>query len=190
MVRRVPLAVAAVAAALVTLVAAPTRGAVAAAPAAPAAAPAALVSRSAPISYGRCPAGDVILTVTLSRQAFAPRQLVTYGVSLHNRSKRACGPSGGPAPSSRPVQGLLGACSEIPVEIEDPRGLDVYPGPEAIACPALLGPRLPAHQTVSTTGDWNQMQGAGRPALRATTVPSGTYQLIVDHTIRLPIVLL
>jgi len=166
-------------------------GAVAAAPpgAAPAAAPAAPVSRSAHVAYGGCPAGDVILTVTLPRRVFAPRQLVTYQVSLHNRSARACGPRHGPTPSGSPVKALLGACSEIPVDIEDARGLDVYPGPQAIACPELLGPRLPAHQTVSTTGTWDQMQGGGRPALRATPVQRGTYHLVVDNTVRLPIVL-
>ena len=166
---------------------APAQAAIAAAPMT---APAAMVSRSTPVAYGGCAAGDVVLTVTLSRRVFAPRQLVTYGVSVHNRSMRACGPSDGPAPSRGPVNDLLvGACSQIPLEIENAQGLDVYPGPQAIACPALLGPRLSPHQTVRTTGTWDQVQGSGRPALRPTTVPRGTYHLVVDHTIRLPIVL-
>ena len=84
---------------------------------------------------------------------------------------------------------LLGACSEIPVDVENARGGDVYPGPQAIACPALLGPRLRAHQTRPVTGTWDQVQGAGRPTLRATPVPRGTYRLVVDGKVELPIVL-
>jgi hypothetical protein len=164
-------------------------GAVAGA-AAPTPATSPALSRSAHVAYGGCPAGDVTLTVTLPRRAFAPRQPVTYQVSLHNRSGRACGPAAGrTAPNGAPVQALLGPCSALPVDIEDAGGFDVDPGPQAIACPALLGPRLPAHHTVSVTGTWDQVQGSGRPALRATTVHRGTYDLIVDHAVRLSIVL-
>jgi hypothetical protein len=149
---------------------------------------AAPLSRSVHVAYGGCPARDVILTVTVPRRAFAPGQLVTYQVGLHNLSGRGCGPVDGASPSG-PVTALLGPCSEIPVDIVNARGLVVDPGPQAIACPALLGPRIPAHGRVSTTGTWDQRQGAGRPALRATPVPRGMYHLVVDDKVSLPIVL-
>ncbi len=151
--------------------------------------PAAPLGRSSHVAYGGCPAADVILTVTLPQRAFAPGQLVTYQVRLHNIGRRACGPSDGATPSATPVEALLGACAAIPVDIENAQGHNVYPGPQAIACPALLGPRLPAHRSVSATGTWDLRQGAGRPALRAVPVPRGTYQLVVDDEVRLPIVL-
>ncbi len=39
----------------------------------------------------------------------------------------------------------------------------MYPGSEAISCPALLGPSLRAHQTLTAPGTWDQTQGGGRP---------------------------
>ena len=175
------LAVAALSAALAT-------GTAGAAP--PGAVPsAAALSRSAHVAYGGCPAADVVLTVTLGERTFAPGQLVTYQVRLRNLGRRACGPRDGATPSASPVRTLLGACSAIPVDIEDPQGRNVFPGPQAIACPALLGPRLPARRSVTATGTWDQRQDAGRPALRAAPVPPGTYRLVVDDEVRLPIVL-
>ncbi len=147
------------------------------------------LSRSAHVAYEGCPAADVVLTVTLPYRTFAPGQLVTYQVRLHNLGGRACGPSDGATPSASPVGTLLGACSALPVDIENAQGRNVFPGSEAVACPALLGPRLPARGNVTATGTWDQRQGAGRPALRAVPAPRGTYHLVVDDEVRLPIVL-
>ncbi len=77
----------------------------------------------------------------------------------------------------------------IPVVIENARGIDVYPGPDAIGCPALLGPPLAAHATMSTTGNWDQTGGGLRPARIATLVPAGRYRIVIAGKVALPLTL-
>jgi len=145
------------------------------------------ISRTAHIAYGRCPARQVVLTVTVSRRAFATGQPVTYRVSLHNLSARTCGPAGSPTQETNSLTTLFGPCGALPLAIEDARGIDVYPGSEAISCPALLGPSLGAHRTLTAAGTWDQTQGGGRPARAATPVPRGTYHLVVAGKVSVPI---
>ena len=59
------------------------------------------------------PTGDVRRGMSASRsrlpqRVFAPRQLVTYQVSLHNLSGRACGPAHGVTPSAEPRDAAAG----------------------------------------------------------------------------------
>lgn len=145
------------------------------------------ISRTAHIAYASCPARQVVLTVTVPRRAFAPGQPVAYRVSLHNLSAQTCGPAGSPTQDTNPLTTLLGPCGAVPLAIEDARGVDVYPGSEAISCPALLGPSLGAHRTLTARGTWDQTQGGGRPARVATLVPRGTYHLVVAGRVRVPI---
>jgi len=145
------------------------------------------ISRTAHIAYASCPARQVVLTVTVPRRAFAPGQPVAYRVSLHNLSAQTCGPAGSPTQDTNPLTTLLGPCGALPLAIENARGVDVYPGSEAISCPALLGPSLGAHRTLTARGTWDQTQGGGRPARVATLVPRGPSPLAVPAKVRVPI---
>ncbi len=145
------------------------------------------VTRSAHVPYGGCPARDITLRAMVQHRSYAPGQRVTFEVSLHNNSALTCQPTTG-APRAL-TSGLIGPCSRFPVVIDNARGFDVYPGPQAYLCPDLRSPTLQPHQTLSATGTWDQRQGSGRPALRATPVPRGTYHLMVAQTLSVPIVL-
>jgi len=131
----------------------------------------------------------VILTVTVPTRPFDAGELIQYLVSLRYRSGRTCGPSHGPHQVSGSVAELLGPCGPLDVAILDARGAEVYPGPEAINCPAFLGPRLRGHQMLSTGGNWDQTLGGGRPARVGHLVPPGTYRLIIAGKVSVPIVL-
>lgn len=141
------------------------------------------VTRSAPIGYLSCPAPNVLLTVAIQARAFAPGQLVTYWVSLHNLSRATCGTPARAFPTSPTTQnfvpGLLGACGELSAVIYDAKGTNVYPGPVAYGCPMILGPSIAPGQTIATTGTW-QLAGS-----RGTD----RYRLVIDGKVTLPIVI-
>jgi hypothetical protein len=159
------------------------------------------VTRSAHIAYENCPAQDVVLSVSVPRHTYAIGQPVTYRVSLHNESGRRCSVPGSQASSLLPNASasslnvtqlgfLLGPCSPLPLTIENAKGVEVFPGPEAISCPAFQGPPLAAHTTISTTGTWDQMVGGGlRPARVATPAPAGLYRIKVGSKVSVPITL-
>ncbi len=141
------------------------------------------VTRSAHIGYLSCPAPTVLLTVTIQARAFAPGQLVTYRVSLHNPSRATCGTPGRTFPTSQTmpnfVAGLLGACGELSVAIYDAKGTNVYPGPVAYGCPMIVGPSIAPGLTIATTGTWQPAGSRG----------AGRYRLVIDGKVTLPIVI-
>ena len=53
--------------------------------------------------------------------------------------------------------------------------------------PAMMGPPLAAHGTVSTTGNWSQLEGGLRPARVATQAPAGRYRIVVGGKVSVPI---
>ncbi len=150
------------------------------------------ITRSARVAYLSCHAPGVLLTASIQRAAFAPGQLVTYRVSIRNLSHTACGYANGITATTNPViggKGLLGPCGALSVVIDDERGSQVYPGPIALSCPALLGPGLQAGRTITATGTWNpslQIDGVARPGY-APTVRPGVYHMVVDGKVTLPI---
>jgi hypothetical protein len=141
------------------------------------------VTRSTHIGYLSCPARDVLLTVSIQARAFAPGQLVTYRVSVHNLSRGTCGTPGRTFPTTDTAPnfaaGLLGPCGELSVVIYDAEGTNVYPGPLAYGCPMILGPSIAPQQTIATTATW-QPAGSRRP---------GRYRLVIDGKVTLPIVI-
>jgi hypothetical protein len=151
------------------------------------------ITRSAHVAYEGCPAKDVVLSVSVNRHTFVTGQPVTYRVSLHNLSGQRCNAPGEQSPPQQsqlgggPLGFLLGPCSPLPVIIDNAKGVDVFPGPEAISCPAILGPSLAAHATISTTGTWDQMEGGLRPARIATPAPVGRYRIVVAGKVTVPI---
>jgi hypothetical protein len=139
------------------------------------------VTRSARIGYLSCPAPDGLLTVSIQAQAFAPGQVVTYRVSVHNLSRTTCGTPGRTLPTipTTPnfVPGLLGPCGELSVVVYSAEGTNVYPGPVAYGCPMILGPSVGPGQTIVTTGTWpSGSRGPGR------------YRLVIDGKVTVPIV--
>jgi hypothetical protein len=149
----------------------------------PAAPPSGGVTRSAHVGYLDCPAPDVLLTASIQERAFAPGQLVTYRVSVHNLSRATCGTRGRILPTipTTPnfAEGLLGPCGEISVVIYDADGTNVYPGPVAFGCPMILGPSIAPGQSIATTGTWEQTGTRG----------PGSYRLVIDGKVTLPIVI-
>ncbi len=156
------------------------------------------VTRSAHVAYAGCPAKDVVLSVSVDHHTFVMGQLVTYRVSLHNLSGQRCSVPGDQSTPRQPngndsslgggpLGFLLGPCSPLPVAIDNANGVDVFPGLQAISCPALLGPPLGAHATLSTTGTWNQMEGGLRPARIATPAPAGRYRIVVAEKVSVPV---
>jgi hypothetical protein len=156
------------------------------------------VTRSAHIAYEGCPAKDVMLSVSVNRHTFVTGQPVSYRVRLHNLSGQRCNVPGAQSPpqlpngndsslGGGPLGFLLGPCSPLPVAVDNAKGVDVFPGPEAISCPAILGPSLASHATLSTTGTWDQMEGGLRPARIATPAPVGRYRIVVGGKVSVPI---
>ncbi len=159
------------------------------APAPTSAAPVATITRSAPVAYGTCPARSVVVTVTVPTKPFRPGEIVQYQVTIRNRSGRTCGPDHGPIARAGDEPGIFGPCGPLPLRIVNTRGVAVYPPPEAIRCPAFLGPRLRGHQMLSAGGSWDQIQGGGRPARVGHLVPRGRYRLTVAGKVSVPLVL-
>ena len=157
------------------------------------------VTRSAHIAYENCPAKDVVLSLSVPRHTYATGQPVTYRVSLHNESGRRCTVPGAQPSSLLPNANasslgvtqlgfLLGPCSPLPLTIDNAKGVEVFPGPEAISCPAFQGPPLAARATISTTGTWDQVVGGGlRPARLPTPAPAGLYRIEVGTKVSVPI---
>ena len=158
-------------------------------PAPASAAPKATITRSAPVAYGTCPARSVVVTVTVPTKPFRPGEIVQYQVTIRNRTGRICGPDHGPIARVGDEPGIFGPCGPLPLRIVNARGVAVYPPPEAISCPAFLGPRLRGHQMLSAGGSWDQTQGGGRPARVVHLVPRGTYRLTIANKVSLPLVL-
>ena len=148
----------------------------------------ATITRSASVRYGSCPPGSVVLRVAVPAGPLVPGERVPYRVTLTNRGARACGPPRG-AVRTPFLIGLLGPCGPFPLHVINARGVAVYPPPEAVLCPAFIGPRLQANQTLAAEGSWNQMQGGERPARVATLVPRGTYHLVIAGKVSVPLVL-
>jgi hypothetical protein len=149
---------------------------------------------SAHVPYEGCPAKDVVLSVTLSQRTYGLGQNVGYRIRLHNQSSQTCAPAGLPttsAPHGLALgPALTGPCSAFPVVIEDHRGAQVSPGAEAISCPALMGPALAPHGTLTAHSSWDRVEGGDRrPARFPSPAPAGTYHLVVDGHVSLPFTL-
>jgi hypothetical protein len=152
------------------------------------------VTRSGHIAYLGCRAADVVLRVSVPHSSYGPGQPVRYRVSLHNVSAHSCTAPGAPARASNaPVSELLGPCGQLSVVVDNAHGLDVYPGPEAISCPAYLGPVLAAHGTLAASGTWDQSEGpliGGR--LHSHVIrhaPPGRYRIMIGGAVSVAVTL-
>jgi hypothetical protein len=153
----------------------------------------ATTSRSAPVPYPGCPAGAVTLTLVVPRDPVPAGQTVHYAVTLRNQDPQACGPAHATftITNGRSLRSaLLNPCGALPLTIDSQGGEQVYPPFEAVLCPYLVAPKLKGQSAVTAVGGWNQfVGGGGRPARRSQLAPRGTYRIVVDHTVRAPVVL-
>ncbi len=167
-------------------------------PAAAAAAPhPSVITRSAHVAFENCNARHVILSVTVPRHAFTPGELVTYTVRLTNTGTATCGqaPAQIPQDLAQARHSLtVGPCGTLSTVVRNARGVNVYPGSVGESCPAEFGFRLGPHSSTSTTGSWNQTDFQGHGQGQASPTPSmqappGTYWLVVDQAVTLPVTL-
>jgi hypothetical protein len=128
------------------------------------------------LQFENCPAATTILTASMSRLSFSNHQLVNVDVSITNTSATACGPSPEQVPPAR-EELVVGPCGEVSVDIDTARGVNVYPGTGAIACPAEPGVPVPANGTITAMASWNQRASYDSTHL----APRGRYELSIQH---------
>jgi hypothetical protein len=146
------------------------------------------VTRSAHVSFEGCNARHIILSVTILRHPFRPGQQVPYTVRLRNTGSTTCG--------AEPTQGVpqarhrltVGPCGIVSATVRNSRGIGVFPGPAIFGCPEESGFRLGAHSTAQVTTSWTQVAYVGSPPT-AGQAPPGTYHLVIDHAVTVPVTL-
>ena len=93
---------------------------------------------------GNCPAGAVVASVRIPGAVFGAGQSVTVRAVLHNVGMVPCAYSGLFAPPQE-----IGPCGVISMEIENAKGVNVWPGNQAFfSCPALGPESLPPGASV------------------------------------------
>ena len=146
------------------------------------------ITRSAHVAFENCNARRVILSVTIRRRAFTSTEPVTYTVRLSNTGSTTCGaPLASHVPQARRSL-TVGPCGDLSAVVRNATGVDVYPGPLAYFCPDEVGLRLGPRSTTSTTGTWSQTEVLGSPPRTQHAAP-GTYQLVVDGAVTVPVTL-
>ena len=144
----------------------------------PSAAP--TLTRSAHLAYGGCPAGQVILSVTVPARPVPWHQALRYTVRLDNTGRAACGPPVGQvAGASRGLS--VGPCGALSAVVSDRKGVDVYPGSTVYMCPEIAPIHLGPGATATATGTWLQNEdvgAAGGPPQWRQASP-GSYRLTV-----------
>jgi hypothetical protein len=144
----------------------------------------AMHTQSVHLQFENCPAATTILTASEARVSYSNHRLVNINVSITNSSANACGPS----PEQVALSGenlVVGPCGEVSVDIDNARGVNVYPGRTGIACPAETGVPVPANGTLTAIASWNQRASYDSTHL----APRGRYELsiqqLLDFAIRL-----
>ena len=134
-----------------------------------------VVSRSGPVDFEGC--NDVVATVTVPARPSAP---VRYTVTVANDGPTTCGP-----PASQLVPGsptlTVGVCGMLPAVVTDAAGDDIYPGPVSFSCPMEAFIDIPAHTTVTATGNWPGTQALGPAPPRVSAAPPGHYLIEVGR---------
>jgi hypothetical protein len=146
-----------------------------------------VLSRSAHVAFGSCPAADVVMQVTLSRLTFTAAQPVNVRVTISDVGPAGCSFSGsGPVTAAgAPALQYIGPCGVTGLEFDNARGADVWPGSVAYGCPMLMGRQLLSGTHMVANGSWNQQEnpsGHGR-------APRGNYRLKVGGHLFFTIVL-
>ncbi len=113
---------------------------------------------------------------------------MTYTVRLRNTGSTACGARlQRQAPPFRQAL-IVGPCGSLSATVRNARGVAVYPGPIYYNCPFLTSFQLGPHATARATGTWTQSELLG-PGATPRHAPPGTYRLVVDRAVAVPVTL-
>lgn len=151
----------------------------------------ATITRSAHVALENCSAQHVVLSVTIPRRAFAPTEEVSFTVLMRNTGSTTCGAALAPHVIQARARLTVGPCGSLPLAVHNSRGVSVYPGPATYFCPDERGFRLGPRSSAQATGYWNQSELLGTAAAPAKPqhAPPGTYQLVVDRAVTVPVTL-
>jgi hypothetical protein len=151
------------------------------------------LTKSAHVAYENCSPKTTILKASINKLSFGLTETVIVHTTLTNTSGVQCGYEATEPPSvTQPRQLVVGPCGPIGLQVDNAKGVDVYPGPVAFSCPAEFPASLPAHGTVSGNGEWDHEQYKVYNGLEASSgvAPeqhTGHFTLIVDGKITFPI---
>jgi hypothetical protein len=127
-----------------------------------------VLAKQGPVMLSGCRAGTIEASVTIPRAVFAADQQVTVRANVRNVGTTPCGY---PGSSGTPQE--AGPCGMISMEIENAKGVDVWPGKRVYSCPALFEESIVPGGTVVVVGSWSRDE--------ATAVLPGKYRLIVGR---------
>jgi hypothetical protein len=134
------------------------------------------VIKVGPVDVGDCPPGTIEATVTIPRTVFTVNQPVSVRAVVRNTGTVPCDYAG---LSAKPQE--AGPCGMLSMEVENARGLDVWPGNVAYNCQAEFEESIPPKGSVVAVGSWSQDEG--------TLAPRGRYRLIVGRKLAFSITL-
>jgi hypothetical protein len=134
--------------------------------------------KTAHVAFGSCSAADVKMRVSVPKLTFGASQPVTIAAVVHNVGATTCDYSGGVGEVS------IGPCGPVFVQVDNSKGVDVWPGSAPYACPAELAAQLRPGAKVTANGSWDQTDGSTN-----AVVPRGSYRLIVGGKISFRLIL-
>lgn len=137
------------------------------------------LTKTAHAPFGSCASHDISVRVTVPRLTYTPTQHGTITAVITNTGTTPCTYLG----TNRPTQ-LIGPCGTIPYEVDNRNGVRVWPsGVQNYMCTLQVGHTLLPGASVNAAGAWDQFM------YHASHGPRGTYELVVDRTIRFRLVL-
>jgi hypothetical protein len=144
-----------------------------------------VLTKTVHAALGTCPAKDVTVKVSLTRLTFTAKQIVDVRATVTDVGAVACSFSGsGPAttlssttPSSLAPQ-YIGPCGALGMQVNNSKGVNVWPGRVAYGCPMMISKVLRPGQHFTATGEWTQQQNSPLSG----TAPRGVYVLkVAEH---------
>jgi hypothetical protein len=73
----------------------------------------------------------------------------------------------------------VGPCGILPAVVRNAEGVNVYPGQVAFFCQMETFVDIPAHTSVTATGNWPGTQRLGPGPVRESAAPAGRYHIVV-----------
>jgi hypothetical protein len=134
-----------------------------------------VLTKTASVALGSCPAKDVVMRVSLSRLTYDQSQTVNVGAVVRNVGRVVCTYGG----TGRGDQNM-GPCGTFSLSVVDSSGTNIWPGPIAYSCPMIGQTRLAPGMQVLVTGMWPK---AVVTRSGSSSAPVGSYQLVVANTV-------